>query len=49
MKEILNPHVSHNTGENEWYTPKEYIELAREVMWSIDCDPAENRNFKRPF
>lgn len=35
-------HVSHNTGEQEHYTPTAIIESARLVMGSISLDPASN-------
>lgn len=35
-------HRTNYTGENEWYTPAKFIELAREVMGSIDLDPASS-------
>jgi len=36
------PHVTNNSGKVDWYTPPEWLALAREVLGEIDLDPASS-------
>ena len=41
-KSDIRNHVrgTFGTGENEWYTPPEWLQLVRDVLGEIDVDPA---------
>lgn len=39
LKIANGAHVGHNSGNSEWYTPKEYADAVHEVMGFIDTDP----------
>lgn len=38
----MDNHRAQGTGENEWYTPAQYIDAARQVLDGIDVDPASS-------
>lgn len=37
------PHIARSTGEDEWDTPSEFIQSAKEVMGKINVDPASSK------
>jgi phage N-6-adenine-methyltransferase len=39
---VSTPYLARNTGNNEWHTPAEYLEVVRKVLGTIDLDPASN-------
>lgn len=42
VDEKVHNHRAQGTGENEWYTPAKYLDLARMVLGAVDLDPASS-------
>ncbi len=42
VKTAAKPHVSNNSGEQDWYTPTVYLDAARKVIGDFDLDPASS-------
>lgn len=42
VKAAAKPHVTNNSGEQDWYTPEVYLTAARKVLGDFDLDPASS-------